>query len=347
MNVKALLIAGVTVGVAVVTLLALNLVAPISHAEEGHEQGITADEVFGASIAGSGATIEVAQADTSAAEPAVTAPDVGEPAPSTGVSSGAPSGGSCEIGAPASGEALPAAGTEIAQAPSSEMEPAAAAPAETSTDAAAPAPAETGGSEPAAAGGACLASTTDPDQQPVIVTASGAPDDAPAAPADAGADAPPEMAAEPAPEPEPAPAAAAKPEPAPAAAVAAEPKPKSQPAKPRAPKVAPPEAKKAWWPAKTPGKLNLTYAGSASFTKAIVLIFDGAFDSPAKANENIQVTTESGKPVQGQWLVAKGNPQMLLYSVEPGVYKVQVGAGLTDKGNRPLSAASAGVVFVP
>ena len=108
-------------------------------------------------------------------------------------------------------------------------------------------------------------------------------------------------------------------------------------------KVTPPELPRA----KVAGKLNLTYAGSASFTKAIVLMFDGTFENATAANEHIKVTNKAGKPVEGQWLVAKGNPQMLLYSVPPGVYSVAVGEGLTDKGNRAIAAAASGAVFVP
>lgn len=300
MAVKALILAGATTGVAVVTLVALNLIAPISHAEEKHTPGVSVDAVFGASISETGnsapvaapATLDVSMADTAAAEPAsafsaepgvevaslqddIAATDVEDPAAETSAPSDGSNSGSCSTAEGLSGE-------------------------------------------------------------PVVVKAVGYPGDAPAAEASDS-----ESVSEPAAA---APTYQEQSYSGPMAEAAPAPKPK---AKPKAPKVAPAEAKLAWWPAKTAGKLNLTYAGEASFTKAIVLLFDGAFDSAQSADDNIQVTTKSGQAVAGQWLVAKGNPQMLLFNVDPGLYQVSVGGGLTDKGGRGLGAASSGLVFVP
>lgn len=300
MTVKALILGAATTGVAVVTLVALNLIAPISQAEEKHTPGISADAVFGASISEPGnsapepaaaapATTEVAMADTAAAEP-------------TSAFSEQPA-------------------VEVA---SLQDDAAMAAMEEPAADSGAAADGSNSGSCSTAEG---------VSGEPVVVKAAGYPGDAPAAEV-AGT----ESVSE---------AAPAYEEPSysePATEAAPAPKPK---AKPKAPKVAPPEAKLAWWPAKTAGKLNLTYAGEASFTKAIVLLFDGAFDTAQSANDNIKVTTKSGQAVAGQWLVAKGNPQMLLFNVDPGLYKVSVGSGLSDKGGRGLGAASSGMVFVP
>lgn len=111
------------------------------------------------------------------------------------------------------------------------------------------------------------------------------------------------------------------------------------------PVVVPDQAKKAWWPANQSGKLNLEYAGQASFGAAIVLLFDGTFDTPDSANRNIQVKTHRGNAVSGQWVVAT-NRQMLLFSAPPGVYAIDVGAGLADKGGRIVSAPSSGLVAV-
>lgn len=355
MNVKALVLTGATVGVAVVTLVALNLVAPISHAQDSAPQGVTADAVFAASIAEPGSTAStepmmVAQADTTEA-PVAESEAPAAPAPTMAtVTSNTPPGGSCAMGAAPSGQTLATADAPASAAPAATDSTGAAS----SDVAAAPAP------QPVI-GGACSTGIVDPNQKPVI--ASGLPG-SPAAPAESlpaaevaaesqvPAEAEPAPVAEPAPAPEPVVAAAPEPvvaaEPAPAPKPkAAAPKAAAKPKAPAAPKVAPPETKQAWWPAKAAGKLNLTYAGSASFTKAIVLMFDGTFENATAANEHIKVTNKAGKPVEGQWLVAKGNPQMLLYSVPPGVYSVAVGEGLTDKGNRAIAAAASGAVFVP
>lgn len=198
-----------------------------------------------------------------------------------------------------------------------------------------------------------VAAAPEPSTQTAPAEAEPAADTAPSEPAPAAA---PEPTPEPAPEPEPAPAAEPEPapEPEPAAAeapepAAAAPAPKPKPATPKPapkPRVAPPEIKKAWWPAATAGKLNLVYAGEASFTKAIALLFDGEFATPESANANIKVKNENGKTVSGRWLVAS-NPRMLLFSADPGLYTVEVGDGLKDKNDRALSAASSGPVFVP
>ncbi|MGH8518843.1 MAG: hypothetical protein ACREUE_15435 [Panacagrimonas sp.] len=107
----------------------------------------------------------------------------------------------------------------------------------------------------------------------------------------------------------------------------------------------PESAKKAWWPATVSGKLNLTYAGEASFTGAIALLFDGAFKSAGSANQNIQVIDGNGSPIHGNWLVST-NRQMLLFGAPPGLYTVSVGAGLVDQGGRSVSSPSEGPVFV-
>lgn len=295
MNWKALILTGVTTGVAVATMVTLNIVAPISHTEEKHPQGVTVDEVFSGSVSETGsaasAFVEGASVEVAAAEGATLESEPAAEAAPAAAPEGVTAGG-CQVGTAITGEPVVVKAVGV--------------------------PGEGG---EAAAAGETMGSDTAPVEAAVI---------------------------EPAAAPEPAPAM--EPEPAPVAEVAAEPAPAAapKPRKPKAPKVAPPEAKQAWWPAsKTSGKLNLTYAGEASFTKAIVLLFDGAFANADGANQHVKVTTKSGKPVQGKWLVAKGNPQMLLFNAEPGLYKVEVGEGLTDKGNRALAAASSGLVFIP
>lgn len=102
----------------------------------------------------------------------------------------------------------------------------------------------------------------------------------------------------------------------------------------------------AWWPEKTDGRLNLTYAGEASFTRAIALLFDGTFENPNEANRNIRVTSTGGVPIRGQWVVAT-NKQMLLFKAAPGVYVVQVGEGLQDGSGRAIASAAQGQVLIP
>lgn len=102
----------------------------------------------------------------------------------------------------------------------------------------------------------------------------------------------------------------------------------------------------AWWPAKSDGRFNLTYAGDATFTRAIVLLFDGAFADPDTANRNIRVSSVAGEPVKGQWVVAT-NKQMLLFKAESGQYVVEIGEGLKDGNGRRIAAAAQGSVLVP
>lgn len=380
MNAKTLILAAATAGAAVVTLVVLNLVAPISHAEAAPAATVSAEQVFSASIdesaQGAANTVtEVALAQTDApaqaSEPAAASKPAEAPV--------AAKGGSCAEGVPAKGGSKPlvvaaasetvaptpaptaeaaaspaAAPTEVAQADTAPVEapvqtapvePAAAEPAPVEAAPAEAAPAAmdaTAPSTPASGGGACSTGIAASGEAPVVVMASGAPDGAgsaaqPAAPAPKAARAPKPVAVAAADT-----ATAAAPKSAPAS------KPKSPSAGKAASssKKAPKEVKTAWWPAKADGKLNITYAGEASFTKAIVLLLDGTFDSPESANKNVVVKTKGGAPVKGQWLVAT-NKQMLLFNVAPGLYTVEVGAGLTDKGGRTLAAAASGPVFVP
>lgn len=108
---------------------------------------------------------------------------------------------------------------------------------------------------------------------------------------------------------------------------------------------APTEPLTAWWPQATPGALNLSFAGEASFGSAIVLLFDGAFDDAASANQHVKVLGSNGKPVQGRWVLA-GNPNMLLFKADPGVYTLKVEEGLSAQGDRKLAEPSSGQVYL-
>jgi hypothetical protein len=105
------------------------------------------------------------------------------------------------------------------------------------------------------------------------------------------------------------------------------------------------QAALAWWSPKVDDALNLVYAGEASFTPAIVLLFDGAFEDSSLANKVIRVTDDGGTPVSGQWVVAT-NKRMLLFKASPGHYRVKVGDGLVDSAGRKIAGKQGGPVNV-
>lgn len=151
---------------------------------------------------------------------------------------------------------------------------------------------------------------------------------------------------------EPPPQAEPEPEPESAPAAAPAPKPQAAPAPPAKPETKPAPAKKAepltqWWGPESPTQLSLVYAGSAAYTRAIVLMFNGAFDDTASAAKNLRVTDASGKAVGGSWQVGANNKRMLLLPVsKAGVYTVSVGAGLSDRSGRKTGKAIKGPVRV-
>lgn len=234
----------------------------------------------------------------------------------------------------------PAAAAEPASAEAQPMQQIAAASAPEST-----APASTdamttpveGGAAPAAAPAPAESAPAAPAQQ--TAAAESAP--APAAAEPAPAAAPPAPAA-PAAEPAPAPAPEAAPAPKPAKPKhAAAPKKKSKSAGKTV-------TAKAWWPAENPNQLSLIYAGPASFKKAIVLMFNGAFFKPDSPNASLKVTDSKGKAVSGSWELGENNRRMLVFPVSAGgSYKVSVGSGLTDSKNRKLGSTLSGAVVVP
>jgi hypothetical protein len=224
------------------------------------------------------------------------------------------SGSPAAASAPA--EATPATNTEAAPAVATAADAAPAASADTMAT-----PVEAGGATPAAA-----PATAAPAQQQVAA----------AEPAPAPASTPPPSA-----EPAPAPATA---EPAPAVKPAPAPKPKHVAKKKTGGGAA---STKAWWPAENPDQLSLVYAGSASFKKAVVLLFNGAFFKPDSANANIKVTDSKGAAVSGSWEPGENNRRMLVFPVSAnGTYKISVGADLTDSKNRKLGKALKGAVTV-
>ncbi len=187
-------------------------------------------------------------------------------------------------------------------------------------------------------------------------------DDVGAAPDQAAAEseAMPETDAEPAPEPtmEPTPEPTAiptpEPTPEPTAAPTAAPKPveKSKPSEAveAAATARPAEPKPVltqWWGTPSDQRLSVTYAGSAAYTRAIVLMFNGDFDDASSAAANLGVIDASGKPVSGSWRVGSTNKRMLLFPVSKnGTYTVSVSAALADRNGRSLGASVQGPVQV-
>ncbi len=164
-----------------------------------------------------------------------------------------------------------------------------------------------------------------------------------------------EPTAAPTPEPtvEPTPAPTAAPTPAPTAAPAktpaAAPKPTAATSapKPASKPAAPKPALTQWWGTPSDQRLSLTYAGSAAYTRAIVLMFNGDFDDAGKAASSLSVIDANGEPVAGSWQLGSSNKRMLLFPVDQnGIYKVNVGAALADRTGRSLGTPLQGPVQV-
>lgn len=237
--------------------------------------------------------------------------------------------------APAPADAAAVQPTDTAVQPASPDQGAGAAPAPSSESAA-----------PAAATASSGGGSTAP------LVPAGAPGSAPAATASSTETAAAEPAAAPAaaPAPEPAPAPAA--EPAPAPEPAAEPAPAPKPKKTHTASAGKSSKSsgssgKVWWPAAKDDKLSLVYAGPASFKKAVVLMFNGAFFKPDGIDSNLKVTDKSGKVVSGSWERGENNLRMLVFPVPAaGTYKVSIAAGLTDSKGRKVGKAISGPVTV-
>lgn len=184
-------------------------------------------------------------------------------------------------------------------------------------------------------------------------TPAAAPEPAPAAKAEAApqAAAPaPAAKSEPAPAPKPE-AAPAKPkaEPKPAAKAEAEAKPSPAPAPAAAapaPKAATAAPIKPWWAGDLPGELSVVYAGSAAYKKAIVLMFNGAFDGPDALNQHIKVKDDGGS-IPGKWEISSSNKRMATFAVpRAGRYQVVVGSGVADNKGKSLKKPEQGAVDV-
>jgi hypothetical protein len=157
-----------------------------------------------------------------------------------------------------------------------------------------------------------------------------------------------EAAAADAPEAEAPAPAAVEPPPAPAPAPKAEPKQPAASKPAAAAKPAAPAPATNWWGnGDSPDKLALTYAGSAAYRTAVVLMFNRAFGSADSANSNIKVTDAAGKVVSGSWELNPNNAAMLVFPVQnTGRYTVSIKSGLTDLGKTTLGKNLKGPVTV-
>lgn len=141
---------------------------------------------------------------------------------------------------------------------------------------------------------------------------------------------------------------AVEPPPAPAPAPKAEPKqPAASKPAPAAKPSAPAPVTNWWGNGDSPDKLALTYAGSAAYRTAVVLMFNRAFGSADSANSNIKVTDAAGKAVSGSWELNPNNAAMLVFPVQnTGRYTVSIKSGLTDLGKTTLGKNLKGPVTV-
>ncbi len=140
----------------------------------------------------------------------------------------------------------------------------------------------------------------------------------------------------------------APPAPTPAPAPKAEPKQPAASKPAAAAKPAAPAPATNWWGnGDSPDKLALTYAGSAAYRTAVVLMFNRAFGSADSANSNIKVTDAAGKTVSGSWELNPNNAAMLVFPVQKtGRYTVSIKSGLTDLGKTTLGKNLKGPVTV-
>lgn len=102
-----------------------------------------------------------------------------------------------------------------------------------------------------------------------------------------------------------------------------------------------------WWtpPASVPaGQFTLTFAGEASFTKAIVLLFSNPVNVASATA--IRVATAQGQPVNGHWVASANNPRMLVFDTGPGHYTVTVPTAVKNTHGATLDSTHSGPVVV-
>jgi hypothetical protein len=326
MNKKFLTMAGVVAVLSSGTFWGLEILKPHKVDEARFPPSVSVDQVFANKLnpngapdqsvaaANAAAVATPAGSDTTAATTVAT-PAAENPAAATGSENTATTGASTESANPSSTPAEPGAPAE-----SSGNEVAAAAPGPATSE-----PAQTSSSPAESAG---TASTPSPATAPATTASSPAESSAPAASAPAET-----SPAEAAPAPKPAPARKH---------VAHAAKPAHHPAT-----GSTQTRHSRWWPAENPAHLSLVYAGPASFKKAVVLMFNGAFFKTDGLDQNLKVTGKNGQPVAGSWEIGENNRRMLVFPVPgDGQYKVSIGTGLTDSKGRKIAHSLSGPVTV-
>lgn len=121
----------------------------------------------------------------------------------------------------------------------------------------------------------------------------------------------------------------------------------SAPVKAASPKGESSEGREAWWQSTSSSGFNVVYAGSAAFRRALVVMGNAPFANADSANAAIKVFSAKGKPVVGSWELNAVNASMLVFPLsDTGLYRVQIGAGLSDRQNRALGTALQGTIRV-
>lgn len=321
-------IAGIAVGIVVVTYVVLNLVKPFKQHDEQLPAGAKVDEVFASDI-------------SSAPVPAQPAAEVAAATPS---SAGSTAHGVPDIAVPPDNQAPPKPAAEAPTAKDAPKEGAveiegasdfpmpddsapAAAP-ETTVAAAAPPAAPAAQAEPPAA------PLPRPTPDPVVVPT------APPAPAAAVASAEPAAPAEAAPEPF-----------APAEAAPPAPLEKPRPAAPKAAVVAKsaPRADvlRQWWPERsTPGQLNLLYAGQAANERSVGLLFDSSFAESADFASTVKLLADNGQPAKGAWELNSNRRMLLFKGLKSGRYTVVVEPLLANEGGLKIGKELRGPIYI-
>ncbi|MGH8505710.1 MAG: hypothetical protein ACRETM_07065 [Stenotrophobium sp.] len=310
MNKKFLTMAGVVAVLGAGTFWGLEIFDPHKVDEAKFPPSVSVDQVFANKLNPDGASDQSVAAANAAA--------VATPAGSDTTAAESPAAASGDNAATAAASAATANPSSTAAEPSGSEATATAAPAATSEPAA---------SEPA--------QTSSSPAESAVATA----EPVPAATADTATSAPAESSE-----------SAAPAEAAPAAKPAPAKKHATHAAKPahHAAATSSTKAKHSrWWPAENPANLSLVYAGPASFKKAIVLMFNGAFFQADGLDQNLKVTDKSGHPVSGSWAIGENNRRMLVFPVPgDGQYKVSISTGLTDSKGRKIAHSLNGPVTV-
>lgn len=317
MSNRAVTIAGIAVGIAIVTYVVLNVVAPFKQHEENLPQGAKVEDVFAGDVASTAAP----NAAPAAAEPAAaSAAPAAEATASPTASSEAPAPTEVAVAAPVAPASAPAAAADvpdIATPPDNSAPPKPAIEAPPSADAPKGDSVEIEGAE----------DFPMPDDSPSSTSASA-----------------PEPAAEPAP-------AAASAEPAVAAEPAAAPAAKPKPAAPKAAAVAKSapraEVLTQWWPQRPePGRLNLLYAGQAANERTVGLLFDTRFAENADIGAGVRLVADNGKPAAGHWELNSNRRMLLFKGLKPGRYTVVVSPQLANEAGLAIGSELHGPVYI-